>query len=158
MRRSGKIFAVNWRPTAVASSVVSGSAIVALASRRPPERFPHRLTNRLCLGLLRCTGGGRCGSDSALPSALRWRLGATGVPQEADAAGRQGRSSAGTRTTRPTATCCATHAATSSPMTATTRERSRGTSATDPSSRPRGTPHLFQFSLRSRCTAMLAGF
>jgi hypothetical protein len=38
MRGSGKIFAVSCQPTAVASSVVSGSAIVALASRRQPER------------------------------------------------------------------------------------------------------------------------
>ena len=38
MRGSGKIFAVSCGPTAVASSVVSGSAIVALASRRLSER------------------------------------------------------------------------------------------------------------------------
>jgi hypothetical protein len=38
MRGSGKIFAVSCRPTAIASSVVSGSATVALASRRQPER------------------------------------------------------------------------------------------------------------------------
>ena len=38
MRGSGKIFAVSCGPTAVANSVVSGSAIVALASRRLSER------------------------------------------------------------------------------------------------------------------------
>ncbi len=59
MRGSGKIFAVSCGPTAVANSVVSGSAIVALASRRLSERSLIAFANRLCLVLLQCTGGGR---------------------------------------------------------------------------------------------------
>jgi hypothetical protein len=50
MRGSEKIFAVSCGPTAVASSVVSGSAIVALASGRPPERSLIALQMDFVLG------------------------------------------------------------------------------------------------------------